>query len=288
MPQDSFTPALARLDPASRALLDLSLRRDMRPEEIGDLLGTDSESVIVAREAALGQLASELGFDEHRDLDDLRTRLIDLPGEAWTPPVEDTRPRLAVVPDVPAAAAVEPARAERPARPERPEPKRRSRLPLLLALLAVLAVVLVVVLASSGGDDEQTASSAPAPAPQLSSKPAKQPSKPEPAAGERATLDPVGSASGATGSATLLDGGKRLKLEVSGLPSGSYEVWLYDSVIEAQSIGRATGRKIDLDVKLPPTASNYRYIDLSREPSDGNPNHSGESVMRIELSKLSR
>ena len=43
---DSFTAALARLDPASRALLDLSLRRGMTPDEIGDLLGTDAESVV--------------------------------------------------------------------------------------------------------------------------------------------------------------------------------------------------------------------------------------------------
>src|SRR3954470_23903825 len=86
---DSFTPALARLDPAHRALLDLSLRRGMRPEEIGDLLGTDPESVIVAREAALEQLAAELGLDEAPDLDDLRARLATLPSEAWTGQAEE-------------------------------------------------------------------------------------------------------------------------------------------------------------------------------------------------------
>src|SRR3954452_7912376 len=84
LPTDSFTPALARLDPANRALLDLSLRRGMRPEEIGDLLGTDPESVIVAREAALEQLGAELGLDEAPDLDELRARLTTLPDEAWT------------------------------------------------------------------------------------------------------------------------------------------------------------------------------------------------------------
>src|SRR3954467_7373342 len=100
LPTDSFTPALARLDPANRALLDLSLRRGMRPEEIGDLLGTDPESVIVAREAALEQLGAELGLEEPPDLDDLRTRLTDLPSEAWTPPAEpaaEERPELHVV-----------------------------------------------------------------------------------------------------------------------------------------------------------------------------------------------
>src|SRR4051812_31271294 len=118
LPTDSFTPALARLDPANRALLDLSLRRGMRPEEIGDLLGTDPESVIVAREAALEQLGAELGLDEAPDIDELRARVAALPSEAWTPAARDEvdeaaeeaqeaddepeeRPALTVVPDEP-------------------------------------------------------------------------------------------------------------------------------------------------------------------------------------------
>src|SRR4051794_16681009 len=84
MPQDSFTSALSRLDPASRALLDLSLRRGMRPEEIGELLGTDASSVEVAREGALEQLAHELSMDDVSELDDVRARLAELPPEAWT------------------------------------------------------------------------------------------------------------------------------------------------------------------------------------------------------------
>src|SRR4051794_24430063 len=112
LPTDSFTPALARLDPANRALLDLSLRRGMRPEEIGDLLGTDPESVIVAREAALEQLGAELGPDEKPDIDELRARVAALPAEAWTPAAADDeaeeadeadeaddRPQPQVVPD---------------------------------------------------------------------------------------------------------------------------------------------------------------------------------------------
>src|SRR3954451_3634218 len=84
LPMDSFTAALARLDPASRALLDLSLRRGMRPEEIGDLLGTDPESVVIARETALEQLAAELEMGDVSELDHVRTRLAELPADAWT------------------------------------------------------------------------------------------------------------------------------------------------------------------------------------------------------------
>src|SRR4051812_30871993 len=149
LPTDSFTPALARLDPANRALLDLSLRRGMRPEEIGDLLGTDPESVIVAREAALEQLGAELGLDEKPDIDELRARVAALPAEAWTPAAADEadeadeaeeaddRPQLQVVPDEaeagsePAAEAEsEPAAVKPKPAAVKPEParERRSRL----------------------------------------------------------------------------------------------------------------------------------------------------------------
>src|SRR4051794_41978432 len=86
MPQDSFTTALSRLDPASRALLDLSLRRGMKPEEIGELLGTDPESVVAAREAALEQLGRELDMEDPSQIDELRARLAGLPPPAGAGP----------------------------------------------------------------------------------------------------------------------------------------------------------------------------------------------------------
>jgi hypothetical protein len=187
--------------------------------------------------------------------------------------------------------------AERPTQ-RGPEPKRKSRLPLLLALLAVVAVVLVVLLAKGGGDDNTASSGSATPAPAAQKppagkpagkKPGKKPAKPAPApAATTVPLAPVAGASGATGSASLVDGGKRLHLDVSGLPAGAYEVWLFDSVIDARSIGKASGSKIALDVALPRNASSYSYVDISREPADGNPNHSGESVLRVPLAKLSR
>src|SRR3954471_1543691 len=287
LPTDSFTPALARLDPANRALLDLSLRRGMRPEEIGDLLGTDPESVIVAREAALEQLGAELGLDVAPDLDELRARLTTLPGEAWTPaageepeevPEEADRPQLQVVRDEPEPAAAEP----------EPSRGRRSRLPLMLTLLAVAAVVLVIVLASGGSDEGDNAPSS-SPAPAQKQQPAKKSSKPSKSApaSPEVKLSPIGAAGGVSGTAKLTEGGKGLSLDVKGLPAGAYEVWLYDSVIDAVSIGKGNGPELKLDLKLPANASNYRYVDVSREPADGNPNHSGESVLRVPLVKLS-
>jgi hypothetical protein len=277
---DSFTAALGRLDPASRALLDLSLRRGMKPEEIGELLGTDPESVVVAREAALEQLGRELDMGDRSQIDELRARLAELPSEAWTGTAAATpasRPRLKVVEHEPA---------------EPPAERRRSRLPLLLALLAIAAIALVVVLVSSGGDENTTSkpqANKPAPAPPAS-KPSKatKPASPKPAQPSQKTvgLSTLGS-SGATGTAAVTQGGKRLIIRADGLPAGAYQVWLYNSVIDAVSLTKVEGTKLTLDLKLPANASHYRYVDISSEPADGNPNHSGESVMRVRLAKLS-
>src|SRR4051794_23902591 len=214
LPMDSFTSALARLDPASRALLDLSLRRGMTPDEIGDLLGTDAESVVAAREAALEQLATELELEDPSQLDEVRARLAELPAEAWSGTAAAAeRPRLEVVKDRPPKRAAEP-----PA-----EPRRRSRLPLLLALLAIAAVALVIVLASSGGGNKtaskpKASAPAPAPAPAQPSRPAKPAKKkPTPAAAKPARLSALRTASGATGTAALTAGGPRLTLHASGL-----------------------------------------------------------------------
>ena len=269
---DSFTAALGRLDPASRALLDLSLRRGMTPQEIGELLGTEPDSVMAAREAALEQVARELDMDDGAELDEVRTRLAELPAEAWSGGAE--RPKLSVVTE----------EERRPAPPTRE--RRRSRLPLLLALLAIAAIALVIVLASSGNSSNKTASKPhpTAPAPQ---KPSKPKPKPSPPAAHKTHLVALGS-SGANGSASLTGGGQRLVIKASGLPSATYQVWLYNSVIDAASLTKVSGTTMSLDLKLPANASHYRYVDISREPNDGNPNHSGESVLRVALSKLGR
>jgi hypothetical protein len=274
---DSFSSALARLDPANRALLDLSLRRGMKPEEIGDLLGTDSGSVVVAREAALEQLANELDMDDVAELDQVRARLAELPAEIWTGTAE--RPQLRVV--------AEEERAEQ--EPPPPTVRSRSRLPLLLAILGVAAVVLVIVLASNGGSEKAKSTAqpkAPTPTPSSPAKPAKH----KPPVAKQVKLTALVGASGATGSAALTQGGKRLTIDAGGLPDphgGAYQVWLYDSVVDTFSLVKVRGTKLALDLTLPSNASHYRYVDISLEPADGNPNHSGESVLRVPLAKLS-
>src|SRR5829696_7290114 len=79
---DSFTSALSRLDPASRALLDLSLRRGMRTEEIAEVLGADPDGVAASRDEALRRVARDVGLGED-NLDEVRARLAELPAEQW-------------------------------------------------------------------------------------------------------------------------------------------------------------------------------------------------------------
>src|SRR5690348_4567979 len=62
MTPDSFAHALEQLDPGSRALLDLSLHRGLDDGEIAELLGSDPEYVSLSREAAIAQLAADLGM----------------------------------------------------------------------------------------------------------------------------------------------------------------------------------------------------------------------------------
>ena len=89
----------------------------------------------------------------------------------------------------------------------------------------------------------------------------------------------------AKGTATLE--GDKLTLTLKNLPpanGGTYTVWLYDNVIDAQQLKAVKNGKAT--VKLPEDADKYESLDVSLEPKDGNPNHSGQSVLRVPLKKL--
>jgi len=190
---------------------------------------------------------------------------------------------------------------------------------LILALMAMLALGLVAVaIGLTGGDDDkksvsstestptdtQAARTEPDPRTDTAPEPARtEPSEPdatqrtqaeEPPPAEResarrAALRPApgGSAAEAAGSARVVDG-NRLELSLRGLRRGSYEVWLYNTVIDARRVGRSSGSRVRVKAKLPRDASRYRFIDVSLEPADANPSHSGQSVVRTPLAKLLR
>ena len=285
VPADRLPGALADLDPGNRALLDLSLRRNVSDAEIGELLRKDPVDVARGRDAVLELLCDALEVGGHDRRERVREAVASLPDDAWRPgPAQPATaspppPLLDDVADEPEP-ELEP---EGPTLDEglyfEPEERRSRRTAWLLILggIALLGVLLALLL--SGGDDDGSNESGSQPAPaQNGSGPA-----PE---GDTAKLSPIG---GGRGEGTVAVTDEGATITIRGLPNpapGSYQVWLYNSIVDAKSLGTFPEGSGKLEVQLPSDASNYRSLDVSREPDDANPNHSGASVMRAPLGDL--
>ena len=110
--------------------------------------------------------------------------------------------------------------------------------------------------------------------------------RPALAAGRDVALAAVGDGPPAAHADARL-GATTMRLTVSGLPrvgaGGFYEVWMMRDAGHLVALGSfrvgADGRA---RVDLPVTASPRRFpvLDISREPADGDPAHSGHSVLR--------
>ena len=295
VPADRLPAAIGDLDPGNRALLDLSLRRGVSDAEIGELLRKEPAEVARGRDAVLELLADALDVGGHDRRERVRTAVAELPDDAWHPPA--AAPPSALPPPPPPPTPEEPPqRRPKPPEPDReravaareldnehkfkPEPLKRTRRAGLLALLGLLAVVvaLVAVLSSGGDDDEPEERSANGSPPAQNGGPAPK--------GNTEKLAAVG---GGKGSGTLAVTDDGATVTIRGLPSprgGVYGVWLYDSVVRAKPLGTLPEGSGKLEVALPPDARSYRFLDVSLEPGDGNPNHSGASVMRAPLGDL--
>jgi hypothetical protein len=298
VPADRLPAALADLDPGNRALLDLSLRRGVSDAEIGELLRKTPDDVARGRDAVLELLADALDVPGLDRRERVRRAVAALPDDAWRgggqpPPAEpptreepelevrlrrDTEPE----PDVRLKRRPEPPTADDDIH-FTPEPRRSRRGGLLaaLGLLLVLGALAAILLAGGDDDDE--------PAPDMAERTGSQATPPgdeRPGRGGGVALQPLTDA-GARGRIAPGEGGL-LVISIGGLPrgEGSYEAWLYDSVVDARSLGRFEGGARRLEGKLPPDAGEYRFLDISLEPADGNPNHSGDSVLRTPLAPL--
>lgn len=249
---------MGQLGDEQRALIELSMVRGVSDEEIAGYLGIDPGLVRERREAALHAVATASGDGSEAG----RRRVVaHLRGDEAAPMVAE-RER---VPDAVGEPAPEPER----------QPRRRMLGPLLIgaALLAVAAALVVSL--RHRGDSAPTGDAA-APAP--------------PARAPAATLKPLAGGP-ARGAARLVnqDGAVSLKLSVRGLPTpstGGYVIWLYDSVSDARSLTGSLKGNFKVDMPLPRGYRRYRYLDISREPADGNRNHSGQSVLRVPLASL--
>jgi hypothetical protein len=107
-------------------------------------------------------------------------------------------------------------------------------------------------------------------------------------------LEPVAGGRGRGTASVLRREGEppRLRVRVRGLrtaPRRGYGIWLYNSVSDARLIGGSdSGTFQGATLPLPADADRYMFLDVSREPTDANPNHSGASVLRAPLGDLLR
>ncbi len=100
----------------------------------------------------------------------------------------------------------------------------------------------------------------------------------------------------AAGQAGIVTNGEALQLVVQArLPQNerneAYEVWLYNSDEDAQSVGAqvANAQGVFQGAKeLPKGYEKYKFIDVSREPVTGPKAHSGNSVLRGAFADLAK
>ena len=102
---------------------------------------------------------------------------------------------------------------------------------------------------------------------------------------EQARLDPLRAGAPADGEARVVEAGgvRELRLSVPGLAAredGFYEVWLLAESGQMVPVGALVGG--DSRWPLPPglDVADYPVVDVSLEPYDGDPTHSGDSLLR--------
>ena len=84
VPLDELAACVQALDPATRALLDLSVRRGVRDDQMAPILRTDPFHLAWRRARALERIGQEIGG---APLGEVRMALEALPREAWGLPI---------------------------------------------------------------------------------------------------------------------------------------------------------------------------------------------------------
>jgi len=248
--------ASSTLEPAERALLNLWINRGLDDDALARMTHASSSAIAARRSELVQSLSRVVGLppnEIHASLDDLAAAAR-IHGKA-----------SAAQRDHAPAPAVTTATA-----PSTRRSRRRRRRSAIVAIAAAIVAVLVILVAlwhpAPAGHGAASSSSAPAGA-------------------DAAALAPLpGGPSGVKGAVTVI-GQARLEVVVRGLPArtdGHYELWLYNSILDAVPIASLNAPASSSAVALPANRRSYRWLDLSFQPA-GVPNHSGESVLRVAL-----
>ena len=272
MRTDRIPPALHRLDPERRALLELSFLRDVPDGEIAELLGVSAADISRRREEGLGRLSDALGLEATAERRELADQLSAMPAEAWG---AGSGARAG------SAAGTAPATSPAGARPGVDRWRATLRTAIVIAAMAAIGVAVV----ASSRDGAFTAAEPRGSGRDSAATPADRPRQ-----AARAELKPVANGRG-RGVVRLVPQGPRERLLVSvrGLEppgAGTYVVWLYRAVDDAKAIGGSALGSFRLSAPLPRNAARYRALDISLEPRDGNELHGGGSVLRAPLAPL--
>ena len=199
------------------------------------------------------------------------SRLETLPDEAWEPveppPLDIARATSGREPEAPLAEREREFEATRKSR-ETGKSRPWNRIAGFLATGAALLLAGFLIGNATGGDDNPVA---PAPA------------------GQELALASLGEAPPtAQGEVQMVSSeGDQMRLDVSGLkPSPAnefYELWLLGKDGELIALGSfrvGEGGSRSIEVPLPVDPSTFKYFDVSIQPENGDPGHSGRSVLR--------
>ena len=317
--------ALKELDPGQRALLDLSLNRELSDSLIAGLLeNVDESGVAGMRTEALAALARAAAIDGPDASGEVERQLRLASDQQWLGAGEANGHSngtanvhakanghangngrangtgytngnghgnghgSGVVAAAPRVATQPSAPPRRPRAAERTAPAGSSGRIWAVAF-AVLALVgaISIIAALVGGDEEPTASNSSAETRETA--PSGDAPSGVPAATEPVALEALtpGAVAGAATIAPAADGeGYVLRLE--GLPraDGYYRLWAYDSLIESVPVAGLAAGSGSVAFELPADAGDYESLDLSVETGPGDSIHSGTSLFRIPLADI--
>lgn len=214
-----------------------------------------------AREELERRLREDAAFrDEVDRLRPVVDALSALPDEAWDPPAVGPPPALSPEPR------------DRPiVEPRRPWWALPRLTPLAAAGFAVVTLLAGITLGWLIGQGDRT----PAPA--------------GPTVVGKVTLNPLTAEPAAHGTATML-ADRRLEIDAAGLSPNRngavYTVWLLNRDMTMEPVGSfqvGPDGAAKLTMPMPYDAKRFDFVDISVEPDDGVPTHSGKSVLRAEI-----
>lgn len=273
---DRIATAVAGLDPASRALLELWSRRGLSDDEIAEVLRVEPAEVAGRREHALGQVGDALGVDDSAR-GDLAEQLGRLEERHWR--------------GEPAAASVK--SDEDPA-------SRRSRVAVVAVTLSLLTLVVgvgLLIALGAGVDEEEPARSPAGKAPSTGTARTEAPAppaRPRPrfSGGPVRTMQRLNDTRG-RGTAQLLRAGRRAQLRLRASRflrprGGGYAVWLFNSREDARRLYATSRTSIRRDIPLPRDFTGYRFVEVARAIPTLESDHSGLSLLRVQVSALRR